>query len=97
MACGAALEGAYGFITNRAVSFEVLHGSHAGAAAERCRAVKEVLVVHDTTTCEFAHAEPSEGGFLPTGAAGFQLHIALAIDATQWRRPLGVISAEVLS
>jgi hypothetical protein len=93
----AELEGAYRFINNRAVSFEELHGSHVKAAAERCRAAKEVLVVHDTTTCEFAHAEADEVGYLPTGAAGFQLHIALAIDATQWRRPLGVVSAEVLS
>jgi hypothetical protein len=93
----AALEGAYRFMNNRAVSFEALHGSHVKAAVERCRAAKAVLVVHDTTTCEFAHAEASEVGYLPTGAAGFQLHIALAIDATQWRRPLGVLSAEVLS
>ena len=93
----AALEAAYRFINSRAVSFEALHGSHVKAAVERCRAAEEVLVVHDTTTCEFAHAEPSEVGYLPTGAAGFQLHIALAIDATQWRRPLGVVSVEVLS
>ena len=93
----AALEGAYRFINNPAVTFETLHGSHARATAERCRATKEVLVIHDTTTCEFAHAEPSEVGYLPTGAAGFQLHIALAVDAAQWRRPLGVVSAEILS
>jgi hypothetical protein len=52
--------------------------------------------VHDTTTCEFAHADPEEVGYLPTGA-GFNLHISLAIDTGKWRRPLGVLSAEVLS
>lgn len=97
MGSEAGLEAAYRFINNPAVTFDELHRSHVAATAARGRATKEVLVVHDTTTCEFAHADPAEVGYLPTGAAGFNLHLSLAIDAAEWRRPLGVLCAEVLS
>lgn len=97
MGSEADLEAAYRFINNRAVTFDELRRSHVEATVARCRATKEILVVHDTTTCKFAHADPSEVGYLPTGAAGFSLHLSLAIDAAEWRRPLGVIGAEVIS
>jgi len=97
MGSEAALEAAYRLINNRAVAFEELHRAHAEGTVARCRAVREVLVVHDTTTCEFAHADPEEVGYLPTGGAGFNLHLSLAVDASEWRRPLGVLGAEVLS
>jgi hypothetical protein len=97
MGSDAGLEGAYRFINNPAVTFDELHRSHAAATATRCRRTKEVLVVHDTTMCQFAHAEAEEVGYLPSGAAGFNLHISLAIDMAEWRRPLGVLCAEVLS
>jgi hypothetical protein len=97
MGSEADVEAAYRLINNGAVTFDELHRAHAAATAARCRSTNEVVVVHDTTSCTFAHAEPAEVGYLPTGAAGFNLHMALAIDAAEWRRPLGVLYAEVLS
>lgn len=94
MASPAELEGLYRFANNEKVSYEALLDAQAAAAAERCRERKRVLVIHDTTTASFKHADPDEIGYLATGGAGFQLHLALAVDADQWRRPLGVLFAE---
>lgn len=94
MASPAELEGLYRLANNEKVSYEALLEAQASAAAERCRNCKRVLVLHDTTTASFAHADPAEIGYLPTGGAGFHLHVALAVDAEQWRRPLGVLFAE---
>jgi hypothetical protein len=94
MGSEAELEGLYRLANNSYVTFDALFDVQAAACAERCRETKLVLVIHDTTTASFAHADPDEVGHLPTGAAGFQLHVSLAVDADQWRRPLGVLSAE---
>lgn len=95
------LEGMYRFFRNPDVEPEVLVAAHAAATAERCReAVKgsgEVLmVVHDTTDFEFEHLDPDELGYLNTGDAGFFGHFALALQGTELRRPLGVLSLETI-
>src|SRR5215210_2298213 len=74
---------------------ELLAG-HSEATRERAEKAGRVLVVHDTTECTFAHLSPDEVGYLQTGKAGFKLHLGLVLDASAWRRPLGVISAETL-
>ena len=82
---------------NDEVTFEGLLASHVAATAGRVRAeTSQVLVIHDTTTCQFAHLDPEEIGYLQTGKAGFLLHLALVVDADVWRRPLGVMHAETI-
>lgn len=93
----AALEGLYRMANSKHVSPTELFDAHAQATAERARAVRTVLVVHDTTTCSASHADPNEVGFLPTGGAGFLLHIGLVVDHDHWRRTLGVVSVETIS
>lgn len=94
MASAADLEGLYRLANNESVSYDALLDAQTGATAKRCRECKRILVIHDTTTASFAHADPKEIGYLATGGAGFHLHVALAVDAEQWRRPLGVLFAE---
>lgn len=98
MGSTAALEATYRFMNNSAVSLQRLYASHRDEVVERARrcASQEVLVIHDTTTCQFGHLDPAEIGYLQTGAAGFFLHIALIVDAGLWRRPLGVVHAETI-
>lgn len=94
MSSAAELEGLYRLANNEKVSYDALLEAQASAAAKRCRDCKRVLVIHDTTTASFAHADPEAIGYLATGGAGFHLHVALAVDAEHWRRPLGVLFAE---
>lgn len=93
----AELEGAYRFFSNEHVTFDDLLEPHATSTAERARGAGVVLAVHDTTACQFAHADPEEVGYLNTGKAGFLLHISLLLDTRTWRRPLGVVHAEPLT
>ena len=96
MGSEAALEGAYRLVNNSRVTFEDLHDAHARATAERALNVQDVIVIHDTTNCSFPNGDPEKLGYLQTRKAGFLLHYALVLDAQQWRRPLGVIHAEVI-
>jgi hypothetical protein len=92
----AELEGAYRLFGNDQVSFERLFDAHALGTAERARGSGLVLAIHDTTHCQFRHADPEEVGYLNTGKPGFPLHLTLLVDTRQWRRPLGLTHAEVL-
>jgi Transposase DNA-binding len=92
----AELEGAYRLFGNERVSFERLFDAHALGTAERARDSKLVLAIHDTTQCVFPHADPEEVGYLNTGKPGFPLHLTLLVDTKEWRRPLGLMHAEVL-
>lgn len=92
----AELEGAYRLFGNDEVSFERLFDSHAVGTAERAHGLGLVLAIHDTTHCQFRHADPEEVGYLNTGKPGFPLHLTLLVDTHQWRRPLGLTHAEVL-
>jgi len=97
MVTDAELEGAYRFFSNDRVTFEQVFDAHAWSTAERARDCEQVLAIHDTTTCSFRHADPREVGYLNTGKPGFLLHVTLLVDTKQWRRPLGLTHAEVLS
>jgi Transposase DNA-binding/Transposase DDE domain len=97
MVTDAELEGAYRLFSNEQVSFEQLFDAHASSTAERARDCSQVLAIHDTTTCAFRHADAREVGYLNTGKPGFLLHLTLLVDTRQWRRPLGLTHAEVIS
>jgi len=88
------LQAAYRLANNPRVTFEELLAAPIEATRLRAEAVRRVLVIHDTTGISFPHLSPEEIGYLPTGKAGFKLHLSLVIDAGVWRRPLGVIHAE---
>ena len=90
----AEVQGAYRLMNNRRVTFEAVLAPHIDAAVENARAVREVLLIHDTTDCSFPHLDPKEIGYLQTGKAGFRLHLTLAVDGDTWRRPVGVVYAE---
>ena len=92
----AEVQGAYRLVNNRQVTFEAVLLPHVEATVQAARAVREVLVVHDTTDCSFPNLDPEELGYLQTGKAGFRLHFALAVDGDTWRRPLGVVHAETI-
>jgi hypothetical protein len=92
----AELEGAYRFFNNRHVSFDELLGAHIEGTVDRARQTKLALAIHDTTTCKFPHADPEEVGVLPTGKAGFLLHLTLLVDAKDWKRPLGLMHGEAI-
>jgi len=90
----AEVQAAYRLVNNRRVTFERVLAPHIEATVESARAVRETLLVHDTTDCSFPTLDPEEIGYLQTGKAGFRLHFTLALDWARWRRPLGVIHAE---
>jgi hypothetical protein len=77
------------------VSFEHVLDAHVRGTVERARATNVVLALHDTTECAFSHADAEEIGYLPTGKAGFSLHLTLLVDTQDWRRPLGLTHGEV--
>lgn len=96
MVTEAELEGAYRFLRSPHVTLEALTLAHSEAAAVRARKVQSVLAIHDSTTCEFAHASASEVGYLPTGKAGFIAHYTLIVANDGSLRPLGVANAEAI-
>jgi len=90
------LEGLYRFANNEAVDPQQLLDAFAAVTAERAKEAGSVIVLHDTTTCAFDHADPKEIGYLSTGKAGFFAHCSLVIDGGAWRRPLGLINLEAI-
>jgi hypothetical protein len=91
------LEGAYRFANNLAIEPQQLFDALSASASARAKAAGAVLVIHDTTTCGFEHADPDEVGYLSTGKAGFFAHCSLVLEANAWRRPLGVVHIETVS
>jgi hypothetical protein len=94
MGSEAELEGAYRLLNSEHVSFEALNEAHARTTAAKAREAGRVLAIHDTTTCEFAHADAEQVGYLNTGKAGFMAHYSLIVRADGSRRPLGVTHLE---
>ena len=90
MGSEAGLEGLYRFVGNPRVDPAAIMQPHRDLAAARAAEHGDVVVVHDTTSMEFAHADPGQVGFLPTGRAGFLAHFSLVVTADGQRRPLGV-------
>jgi hypothetical protein len=95
MGSEADLQGGYRLVNNSHVTFDELMQAHAESTGARAREAQRVLCVHDTTTCEGAHAQPEELGFLNTGKAGFLFHYGLVV-APQDRKPLGVAYGEAI-
>jgi hypothetical protein len=90
----ASLEGAYRLFNNEHVDYDDLLAEHRDRTVDRAKAAGGVLVLHDTTTCTFEHADPRDIGYLPTGKAGLFAHVCLVVDAQRHRRPLGVLHVE---
>jgi hypothetical protein len=88
------LQGAYRLMNNPAMTFELLMAQLQQVTARRAAEAGNVLVLHDTTSCSFPDLDPQEVGYLPTGKAGFLLHLSLVVNADGSRRPLGVANAE---
>jgi len=93
----ASLEAAYRLLGNKAFDFDDVLEGHREQTIARAQKAEKVLVLHDTTTCRFEHADPREIGYLPTGKAGFLAHVSLVVDAQHHRRPLGVLHVEPIS
>lgn len=85
-------EALYRLFRNRRVSLAAILEPHWAATGARCRALDEVVVLHDTT--EMAFAGGPRAGLTPLGPArqGFWVHTSLAVSAEGLRAPLGVIA-----
>jgi hypothetical protein len=90
---GSETEALYRFLRNRRVSLETVVTPHLEATGARCRALDEVLIIHDTTEMSFAGEQPRKG-LTPLGPRryGFWCHAALAVSADGLRAPLGLIA-----
>ena len=87
------VEALYRFLRNPRVSLRAVLEPHLVATQDRCRALDEVLVIHDTTELSFA-GEQVRTGLTALGPRrqGFWVHAALAVSAEGLRAPLGVLS-----
>ena len=85
-----ALEAAYRFLNNHAVTPEAILGPHVRATVRRCAEQETVLAVHDTTTLGY-RANGKRSGLGPHGSSQqFFAHATLAgVDAAHV--PLGVL------
>ena len=91
-ASDAETEALYRFLRNRRVSLDAVIAPHVQATADRCRAIGDVLVLHDTTENVFPGETPRAGlAVLGPRRHGFWLHTALAVSADGLRAPLGVL------
>lgn len=94
-ACGSdsEVEALYRFLRNDRVSLEAVIEPHIVATGERCRALGEVLVIHDTTELSFA-GETARAGLTRQShrRQGFWMRAALAVSAEGLRTPLGLLS-----
>jgi len=89
----AEVEALYRFLRNRRVSWEAVLEPHVAATRERCQAIGEVLVIHDTTDMVLAGEAPRSGlTALGTGRHGFWAHASLAVSAEGLRAPLGLLA-----
>src|SRR5512139_798975 len=92
-ASDAEAEALYRFLRNPRVSLEAVIEPHVRATVDRCRAVGDVLVIHDTTENSFS-GEKARPGLTPLGPRrqGFWLHAALAASTEGLCTPLGVLT-----
>jgi len=90
---GSDLEGLYRVLRNRRVSLDTVLEPHLVATRERCRALGEVLVIHDTTEHSFPGVQPRAGRSVQGRERyGFWLQAALAISAEGRRAPVGLLA-----
>lgn len=92
----AGLEAGYRLLSNKRVSFEAVRAPHQQRTLQRAKDASSLVVVHDTSDVQTPWAEASEVGYLNTGAAGYRLHVSLALSLESDRpvRPLGVLCAQ---
>lgn len=84
----------YRFLRSGAVKLRAILDPHIRATAVRCAETKRVLVLHDTSECEFSGEKRRGLGRLRgKGDQGFLLHLSLAVAGDGSRRPLGVLGA----
>lgn len=92
-----ALEAAYRFLRNDAVSMDGILAGHYAQAVERAASQPLVLAVHDTTEFKFRGEETREGlGPIRGHGQGFFGHFTLLVAPGELRRPLGVISVQTI-
>lgn len=91
----ATTEGAYRLMNSGHVTMKQLNDAHAQTTARRAAEAQVVLAIHDSTTFEFAHAEPEMIGYTNTGKAGFIVHYTLVVSQAE-RKPLGIAHVEEL-
>jgi hypothetical protein len=95
MGSEAEIEAAYRLMSSSSVTMRELNDAHAEVTARRARDAKVVFAIHDSTTFEFAHADPNAIGYTNTGKAGFVTHYTLVVSKDE-QRPLGVVHVEEL-
>lgn len=86
------LEGAYRFLNNPRVDWQVVLEPHLKATAKRAKTQAVVIVAHDSSSFHFAGERDGLGKV--DGGEGFLGHFSLAIGEN--RRCLGMLSAEVI-
>jgi hypothetical protein len=86
----AELEAAYRLLNSPGVGLAELLRPHQAAVTARAKAAGSAIAIHDTTSFEFAHADPREVGFLQTGKPGFYAHVSLVVASNGNRQPFGV-------
>ena len=96
MGSEAKLEAFYRLVGNSRVDHQAVMDPHRELTAARAAEHGDVVIVHDTSAMEFAHADPEDVGFLATGRPGFLGHFSLVVTADGERRPLGVAAFEAL-
>ena len=92
-----ALEAAYRFLRNDAVSMDGILAGHYAQTVERAASLPLVLAVHDTTEFKFPGEETREGlGPIRGHGQGFFGHFTLLVAPGELRRVLGVISLQTI-
>jgi hypothetical protein len=87
----AELEGAYRFFGNRAVTPDLILSGHFDRTRSACDDEATVLVIHDSTTCDFDPNGEREGlGRVRSTGQAFFAHASLVLSADGSRRPLGL-------
>lgn len=87
------VEALYRFLRNKRLSLDSITEPHLVATRERCLALGEALVIHDTTEMSFSGNAPRSGlSPLGKGRQGFWLHTSMAVSADGLRAPLGLLS-----
>ena len=92
-----ALEAAYRFLRNEAVSMDGILAGHYAQTVERAAFRDLVLAVHDTTEFKFRGEETREGlGPIRGRGQGFFGHFTLLVAPGELRHALGVIAVQTM-
>lgn len=82
----------YRFLRSKRVTLRAILEPHFRSTAARCAEAGKVIVIHDTTECEFSGEKRRDLGPLRGNDQGFLLHPALAVAHDGTRRPLGLLA-----